>query len=87
MKNYINRLNEIIIKGAKIERINSVLDNCTNLVNDLGYDSLSFISLMMSIESEFDIEFDINIGYKEVSQYEQLKKYVLEKLASKNSCQ
>lgn len=87
MKNYINRLNEIILKGAKIERINNVLDNHTNLVNDLGYDSLSFISLMMSIESEFDIEFDIDIGYKEVSQYEQLKKYVLEKLASKNNCQ
>ena len=32
------------------------LDESTNLVDDLGADSLDVVDLMMSIEDEFDVE-------------------------------
>lgn len=80
MKNKIEKLNDIILKGAPFKNKGLLFNRDTNLAEDFGYDSLTFINLILALETEFDIEFDINMGYLELSSYEKLKEYILTQL-------
>lgn len=52
------KLINIIKETISLEGENLVIDENTNLTNDLNFSSLDFIKLVVKIENEFDIEFD-----------------------------
>lgn len=57
MQNIESRLKKIIKLCNQNVDINSI-GNKTNLVEDLGFDSISIIQLVVELENEFDIEID-----------------------------
>lgn len=79
MDNNEIKLKELVMRLAKcIDSIDSINDE-TNFIDELGYDSLSLVELIVDIENEFDFEF----GYKNIDldvfkKYENLKRLVLE---------
>lgn len=80
MNNKEIRLKELVMRLAKcIDSIESI-NGETNLIDELGYDSLSLVELILDIENEFDFEF----GYENIedldvfNKYENLKRLVLE---------
>ena len=62
----IVKLKEIIRNVCKIENENGFVDekleneNC-DLKDDLGFDSLLFVELIVDIEDEFGFEFDLDL--------------------------
>ena len=52
-----NEVMEIIAKNADLEE-NVVLDPDANIINDLGFNSISLISLIIEMEEHFAVEFD-----------------------------
>ena len=49
---------EIIVANAKVEIAVEDLKDEHSLVDDLGYDSVSFVSMVIAIEGAYDFEFD-----------------------------
>ena len=49
------------------------LDANTNLIEDLGFDSVNIINLVILIEEEFDIEFeDFELGLETLASFSKL---------------
>lgn len=53
-----NRLYEMVIRGARCIEDGDEIKKDADLVNDLGFDSLSLVELITDIEVEFDIEIE-----------------------------
>lgn len=52
-----------------------------DLMDDLGMDSLMMVQLIVEIENNFDIEFDLEVlDINVLRKYEQLKNYILEQI-------
>lgn len=49
---------EIIVANAKVRIAIEDLKYEHSLVDDLGYDSVSFVSMVVAIEGSYDFEFD-----------------------------
>ncbi len=49
---------EIIVSNAKVKIAVEDLKDEYSLVDDLGYDSISFVSMVVAIEGSYDFEFD-----------------------------
>jgi len=49
---------EIIVSNAKVKIAVEDLKDEHSLVDDLGYDSVSFVSMVVAIEGSYDFEFD-----------------------------
>ena len=81
-KDIENRLKNIIAVNSRFEITTDCIDETSNLVKDLGYYSLLVAKLIVEIEKEFEIEIDEEDFTQElISQYKNLKDYVLEKTA------
>lgn len=52
------KLKELVIKNTSNCEINFSVDSNTRLVEDLKYDSVDLVSLIVDIEDEFSIQFD-----------------------------
>lgn len=74
----IERLNKLIIQDSRgIDNSYEFQDN-TDLINDLGYDSVAIIQLVVNIEIEFGFEFgDTDIVADNLVKYGNLKEYIL----------
>lgn len=56
------------------------LDANTNLIEDLGFDSVNIINLVILIEEEFDIEFeDFELGLETLASFSKLLEIVNKK--------
>ena len=53
-----DKLKNIVISCSKREINRNDIDESTNLIDDLSYDSVKIIELILKIEVDFDIEFD-----------------------------
>lgn len=74
----IEKLNQLIQKDAKGIDSSYEFQNDTDLINDLGYDSVAIIQLVVNIEIEFCFEFgDTDILADNLVKYGNLKEYVL----------
>lgn len=51
-------LKSLVKEGSRINIDELVIKEDTDLINDLGYDSLSLIKLIVEIEKKFDFEVD-----------------------------
>lgn len=69
------KLKEVILKNTTVADEKRIICDETDLIKDLEYDSLSFVKLIIAIESEFgieipedDIEFDIIGNYRNLKE-------------------
>jgi phosphopantetheine attachment domain protein len=79
------RIFEEIAKDNSIcSALQEHIDDNTEFIADLGFDSLSIIRLISDIESKFEIEFDIeDLLSENITTYGVLLKCVLNKLKEK----
>lgn len=78
------KLKSLIIKNTRIKFEIIEIEDDLNLINDLLYDSLSFIQLIVDIEREFKIKFeDEKLDLSYIESYKNLKNYIIERLQIK----
>lgn len=76
----MNKLYKIVLEISE-QQINDITKN-TDLITDLGYDSLKVIQLLSEIEEAFQIEFDINeIDIDKIRSMQMLKELVEKKVS------
>lgn len=76
------KLTDIIITYSGKNNLKEINDN-TNLILDLEYDSINLIQMIIEIEKEFNIEFeDEDFILEKISNYSVLKKSILRKLST-----
>ena len=51
-----------------------------DFINDLGFDSITLMQLIVSVEEHFNITFDDDTDYKDVSNILLLEKYIKNKI-------
>lgn len=83
----IMRLHENLIKVIK-NSISVIYEDIeigseTNVLRDLGFDSITVIQLIVNIEEEFNIEFDESVQYEDIETFDKLKRYIEIKLEDK----
>lgn len=79
----IKKLNEMLIDKSKGIDVNYEFSDDTNLIEDLNFDSLQMIELMVNIENQFDIEIDEEeLVIENFIYYGQLKKFLYNKTFS-----
>lgn len=72
------RLKELIVENCITLLTPEEITGDTDLINDLGYDSISVIRLITDLEHEFQFEFkDEYLRIQVISNYSQLRNYVL----------
>ncbi|MCT0016552.1 acyl carrier protein [Lactococcus lactis subsp. lactis] len=70
------RLKKIIILAADNVKVDNI-SKSTNLINDLSFDSVNFMQLIIGIEDEFDIELDdTDLQQDNLSSYDYLKNII-----------
>lgn len=74
LKNLIKEYSSVAIEANEIS-------SNTDLIKDLGYDSLSFIQLISDIEDEYNIIFDLDdLDISTLSKYKEIEKIIVSKL-------
>ncbi|MFZ5351461.1 MAG: acyl carrier protein [Bacillota bacterium] len=79
-----DKLKECIISTSGLSIDASMINDNTNLVEELGFHSVLSIKLIVELERSFGIFFDEDdLNYDLISRYENLKRNILEKLNTK----
>lgn len=66
-----------IVSGLMESEEDIKLDDNTNLIEDLGFDSVNIINLVILIEEEFGIEFeDFELGLETLASFSKLLEIV-----------
>ena len=74
------KLVDIIQNSVSILYENIPIENDTDIINDLGFDSISIIQLILEIESEFNIKFDDSLKYEDIATLNDLEDYINTKI-------
>ena len=73
-------INSVLKEYNNSESVQSI-QNETNIIEEFGFDSLALISLIMEIESEFNIEFlDDDLDFEKWSKYENIINEIISKI-------
>ncbi|MCI8371887.1 MAG: acyl carrier protein [Lachnospiraceae bacterium] len=75
-----NLLKELIKECVSVIYEDIEIQDDTDLINDLGFDSIGLMQLILEIESKFNITFNIDLKYEEISTFSNLSKYVEERI-------
>lgn len=59
-KEVINGLSQILVEIKEDKTLTDKLSENSNLINDVGIDSLQMISLMINIEEKFSVELNFS---------------------------
>jgi acyl carrier protein len=84
LKGIEQKLKEIIAKNSKIRVNTEGITEDTNLITDLGFDSILIVRLVTEVELEFDFEFEsqyLTLSY--IGIYKRLRNYVIKKINEK----
>ncbi|MCL2864490.1 MAG: phosphopantetheine-binding protein [Lachnospiraceae bacterium] len=74
------KIREVLFALSKSEIKLGMLEDSLDLVNDLGFDSILIVQMVVELEEVFDIEFeDDELDMKILSNYGNIKKIVFEK--------
>lgn len=79
-----HELISIIKQNTSIIYEDVVLSDETDILNDLGFSSISIMQLIVEIEDKFGIEFDEMLQYEEIDTLEKMSNYVTEKVSDKD---
>lgn len=81
MVNMEGRLKQMIIRNAAISLSEDDIGSETDLVNDLGFDSVQVMRFLTEVETEFGFEFDDDyLSLEILGKYKKLKDAVDEKM-------
>lgn len=81
---YMNKLYNIVLGIS--EQKNSDITEKTDIITDLGYDSLKVIQLLSEVEENFQIEFDINeIDIEKLRSMKMLNELIDKKVREKDA--
>lgn len=76
----LEKLKEIVIQNAKKKGTEIELTENTNLLKNLGYQSINVVQLMADLEENFnfvfeddEIDFDVICNFGELSKFIQMK--------------
>lgn len=83
--NFEVTLNNIIRNNLPIIFENLELKDEMELINDLNFDSITLMQLILDIEAEFNIFFDENTLYEDITNIGLLKSYIKRKINEKDS--
>jgi len=87
MENVNLRLKEIIAKTMRIGIDTNDIEEDTDLINDLLFDSIQVLRLISSIENEFEIVIENEASLVELVQnYGKLKEFIEEAVAGVGKC-
>lgn len=81
--NVDDRLQHLICNAIRINQNRNVVsefvvDQGCDLLDDLGLDSLLMVQLIVEIESEFDLEFDLaDLNMDVLRKYHKLRDYII----------
>lgn len=77
----IDKIDNAIIKSSNTSIIKEILNNETDLVSDLMFDSISIISLVVELEKDFNFEFEDEFLLLEyLRNYSWITEYVKKKV-------
>lgn len=82
MNDYIDRLDKVIVElNGKVSPID--LNYNTDLIDDLGFDSINIISLVICLEKEFEIEIpDEFLLLENLRSYAKVKEMIINQVSS-----
>jgi len=83
--NVENQLYDIIRRNISVIYENVNITDETELIRDLGFDSITIIQLILDVEESFNIEFDDEAEYEDISVIKNLKKYIIRKTQIKEN--
>lgn len=82
MKTIEQQLKEMILKEEENNNVDIEKLEQFHLVNDLGFDSMQVIDLIMEIEQKFDFDFDDDeMDIELICDFQELVKLVEQKIA------
>ncbi|NVO12135.1 MAG: acyl carrier protein [Bacteroidales bacterium] len=71
------KLSRILADVKEDDSIINKINDSTDLINDLGLDSLQMINFLLKIEDEFNIEFDFdNLDFSLMLSFGRLTKFI-----------
>ncbi len=81
------KLKDLVLVSAKRQELtHEDINEQTDLVDDLEFDSISFVKLVVDIENLFGIEFDDDmLDYEILTSYGKLWEYVRQALSAEGS--
>lgn len=69
----------IITKVKEDQSLGEIITDNTDLVNDIGFDSLQMINFLLTLEDELDLELDFDkLDYEHLKVFKNLVEYVNE---------
>lgn len=75
-----NKIIEIVVKYCELENVAEILTQTGDLA-ELGINSISFIKIVVDLETEFDFEFeDEALDYSKFQKLDQLIDYIVEQV-------
>lgn len=78
-KEVINRLLQILVEIKEDEMLVAKLSENSNLIDDVGIDSLQMISLMINIEEKFSVELNFSqINLSHLNSIGSLADFILQ---------
>lgn len=86
MDNFEKDLKELLLQYAREKVKADDIKDETDLIRDLGYDSISIIRLITDIELKFDFEFDDEyLSIELIGIYKDLRDYVAKKITKSDA--
>ncbi len=83
MKDIEDRLKNIISANSKIAANEMVINEESDLIDDLGFDSLLMVQLIVDVEETFNFEFNYEeLDMNVLRKYGNLKSYIITKIKS-----
>lgn len=83
MKELENKILDIIDDTIGYKKMGIVINDDTDLINELVVDSVLLMRLIAEIEESFDIEFDYDFDFENISSFGKLKQYIISKSEEK----
>ncbi len=75
-------LKKIIIRNSTIALAENDIQDDTDLISDLGFDSVKLIQLVVDIENKFGFEFqDEDLSFEILSKYSDLQEYIEKRIS------
>ena len=85
MSNIKERIIKCISNVADVEIKKNIIEGY-NLSEDLGFDSISIINLIVELEDEFDIEIDDNdLDFNKIAEFNYLCKIIKKRINNEQS--
>lgn len=74
--NILDDVKQIIKDATSVVYEDVNIEENTDLLTDLGFDSISLMQLIVELESHFSIEFDYSLQFEDINTVKKLANYI-----------